>query len=138
MTPGWAGALQAATLALILIVAHRPVGDYLARTFTSARDWRIERGVYRLLGVDPTAEQSWQAYLRGVLLFSLVGLLFVYALQRAQAVLPGALGLPAVPPDLAFNTAASFLGNTNWQSYAPEATVGYLVQLTGLAVQNFL
>lgn len=136
--PGWMALAQAATLALILAVAYRPVGDYLAQTFTSQTDWRIERVLYRMIGVDPRAEQSWQGYLRGILLFSVTGLLVVYALQRTQAFLPGALGLPAVPPDLAFNTAASFVGNTNWQSYAPETTVGFAVQLAGLAVQNFL
>jgi len=131
-------ALQAATLALILALLYRPLGDYLARTYTSDRDWRVERGFYRLIGVDPRAEQSWPAYLRGVLAFSLVGLLLVYALQRAQAVLPYSLGLPAVPEGLAFNTAASFVANTNWQSYSPELTMGYTVQLAGLAVQNFV
>lgn len=131
-------ALQAATLALILALLYRPLGDYLARTYTSDRDWRVERGFYRLIGVDPRAEQSWPAYLRGVLAFSLVGLLLVYAVQRAQAVLPYSLGLPAVPEGLAFNTAASFVANTNWQSYSPELTLGYTVQLAGLAVQNFV
>ena len=130
--------LQAATLALVLALLYRPLGDYLARTYTSDRDWRVERGFYRLIGVDPRAEQSWPAYLRGVLAFSLVGLLLVYALQRAQAVLPYSLGLPAVPEGLAFNTAASFVANTNWQSYSPELTMGYTVQLAGLAVQNFV
>jgi len=91
-----------------------------------------------VIGVDARSEQTWQAYLRGVLAFSLVGVLLVYALQRAQAVLPFALGLPAVPEGLSFNTAASFVANTNWQSYSPEVTMGYTVQLTGLAVQNFV
>lgn len=130
--------LQAATLALILALLYRPLGDYMARLYTSDRDWRFERGLYRLIGVDPRAEQSWPAYLRGVLAFSVVGLLFVYVLQRAQAVLPYSLGLPAVPEGLSFNTAASFVANTNWQSYSPELTMGYTVQLAGLAVQNFV
>ncbi|MFB6612371.1 potassium-transporting ATPase subunit KdpA [Agromyces sp. NPDC056379] len=130
--------LQAATLALILALLYRPLGDYMARLYTSDRDWRFERGLYRLIGVDPRAEQSWPAYLRGVLAFSVIGLLFVYVLQRAQAVLPYSLGLPAVPEGLSFNTAASFVANTNWQSYSPELTMGYTVQLAGLAVQNFV
>ncbi|MFD4422322.1 potassium-transporting ATPase subunit KdpA [Agromyces sp. NPDC058484] len=130
--------LQAATLALILALLYRPLGDYMARIYTSTKDWKVERGLYRLIGVDPRAEQSWPAYLRGVLAFSVVGLLFVYVLQRAQAVLPYSLGLPPVPEDLSFNTAASFVANTNWQSYVPEVTVGYTVQLAGLAVQNFV
>jgi K+-transporting ATPase ATPase A chain len=134
----WAGIAQVALLVLLLVVAHRPLGDWMARVFTSTRHGRIERLVYRVIGVDPDAEQSWPAYLRGVLLFSVVGLLLVYLLQRIQVVLPGDLGLPAVGPALAFNTAASFVANTNWQSYSPEVTVGYTVQMAGLAVQNFL
>lgn len=130
--------LQAATLALILALLYRPLGDYMAHIYTSTKDWRVERGLYRLVGVDPHSEQSWPAYLRGVLAFSVVGVFFVYILQRAQAVLPYALGLPAVPEGLSFNTAASFVTNTNWQSYSPELTMGYTVQLAGLAVQNFV
>jgi K+-transporting ATPase ATPase A chain len=134
----WFGVLQAATLLLVLALIYRPLGDYIARVYTSSRDLAVERGTYRLIGVDPRAEQTWQAYLRGVLLFSLIGVLLVYALQRAQAVLPYSLGLPAVPEGLSFNTAVSFVTNTNWQSYSPELTMGYTVQLAGLAVQNFV
>ncbi len=134
----WAGIAQVAVLVLLLVVTHRPVGDWMARVFTSPRHGRVERVVYRLIGVDPDAEQSWSAYLRGVLLFSAVGVLLVYLLQRIQVVLPGDLGLPNVGPSLAFNTAASFVANTNWQSYSPEVTLGYTVQMAGLAVQNFL
>jgi len=130
--------LQAATLVLILALVYRPLGDYMAHIYSSSKDWRVERGLYRLVGVDPRSEQSWPAYLRGVLAFSVVGVFFVYILQRAQAVLPYALGLPAVPEGLSFNTAASFVTNTNWQSYSPELTMGYTVQLAGLAVQNFV
>src|SRR6478609_9119104 len=134
----WSGILQIATVVLILALLYRPLGDAIARVYTSSKDWRVERGVYRLIGVDPAAEQTWQAYLRGVLAFSLVGLLLVYALQRLQAALPYSLGLAAVPEPLAFNTAVSFVTNTNWQSYSPEQTLGYTVQLAGLAVQNFV
>ncbi|WP_373270181.1 potassium-transporting ATPase subunit KdpA [Leifsonia sp. NCR5] len=134
----WLFVAQLATLALILAIAYRPLGDYLARVFTSQKDLRVERGVYRMIGVDPASEQSWPAYLRGVLAFSVVGILIVYGLQRLQEFLPYALGLPAVPEGLAFNTAISFVTNTNWQSYSPEATMGYTVQLAGLAVQNFV
>ena len=130
--------LQAATLALILALVYRPLGDYMAHIYTTTKDWKVERGLYRLVGVDPRSEQSWPAYLRGVLAFSAVGVFFVYILQRAQAVLPYSLGLPAVPEGLSFNTAASFVTNTNWQSYSPELTMGYTVQLAGLAVQNFV
>ncbi|MFI2295145.1 potassium-transporting ATPase subunit KdpA [Isoptericola sp. NPDC019571] len=136
---GWVGAVLAlGTVALVLAVVHRSFGDYMATVYTTPRDWRVERGLYRLLGVDPRSGQTWQAYARGVLTFSLAGLLLVYALQRTQQWLPYSLGLPAVAPDLSFNTAASFVGNTNWQSYSPEQTVGYTVQLVGLAVQNFV
>jgi K+-transporting ATPase ATPase A chain len=134
--------LQAAasllTVALILAVLYRPLGDYLAQVFTSQKDWRVERGVYRLIGVDPGAEQSWPAYLRSVLAFSAVGLVIVYLLQRLQPWLPYSLGLPAPSPDLSFNTAASFVTNTNWQSYSPEQTLGYTVQSAALVVQNFV
>jgi len=132
------GILQIATLLLALGLAYRPLGDLIAFVFTSPRHARIERGVYRVIGVDAEAEQSWQAYARGVLIFSAAGVLLVYLLQRTQQFLPYALGLPAVPEGLAFNTAVSFVTNTNWQSYSPEATLGYTVQLAGLAVQNFL
>jgi K+-transporting ATPase ATPase A chain len=132
------GVLQIATLLLALGLAYRPLGDLIAFVFTSPRHARIERGVYRVIGVDAEAEQSWQAYARGVLIFSAAGVLLVYLLQRTQQFLPYALGLPAVPEGLAFNTAVSFVTNTNWQSYSPEATLGYTVQFAGLAVQNFL
>ncbi|KJL40433.1 potassium-transporting ATPase subunit KdpA [Microbacterium trichothecenolyticum] len=134
----WTGVLQIATVVLILALLYRPLGDWIARVYTASKDWRVERGMYRLVGVDPRSEQTWQAYLRGVLAFSAVGVLLVYALQRFQAVLPYSLGLPAVPEGLAFNTAVSFVTNTNWQSYSPELTMGYTVQLAGLAVQNFV
>jgi K+-transporting ATPase ATPase A chain len=134
----WTGILQIATVFLILALLYRPLGDGIARIYTADKNWRVERGVYRLMGVDPGSEQTWQAYVRGVLAFSAVGVLFVYALQRFQGVLPYSLGLPAVPEGLAFNTAVSFVTNTNWQSYSPELTLGYTVQLAGLAVQNFV
>ncbi len=134
----WLGVLQALTVVVLLALAHRPLGDYMAWVFTTARNGRVERAVYRAIGVDPEASQSWQAYLRGLLLFSVVGMLLVYGMQRLQSLLPYSLGLPAVPEGIAFNTAASFVTNTNWQSYSPETTMGYSVQLAGLAVQNFV
>ncbi|MDY0892309.1 potassium-transporting ATPase subunit KdpA [Frigoribacterium sp. CFBP9030] len=132
------GILQILTVVVVLVVVYRPLGDYMARLFTTAKDSRVERGFYRLIGVDSASEQTWPAYLRGVLAFSLVGVLFVYAIQRLQAFLPYSLGFPAVPEGLSFNTAASFVTNTNWQSYSPDTTLGYAVQLGGLAVQNFV
>ncbi|MGG7464021.1 potassium-transporting ATPase subunit KdpA [Plantibacter sp. YIM 135347] len=130
--------LQLATVALILAVAHKPVGDYMAHTYSSTKDLRVERWIYRFTRVDSASSQSPRMYLRGILAFSLVGVLFVYLLQRIQPILPYALGLPSVPESLSFNTAISFVTNTNWQSYSPEATLGYTVQLAGLAVQNFV
>ncbi|MGJ0390371.1 potassium-transporting ATPase subunit KdpA [Microbacterium sp. CGR1] len=134
----WFGILQAAVLIVALVLLYRPVGDYMAHVFSTPRDLKAERGIYRLIGVDPASEQTWRAYARSVLAFSVVGLLLVYGLQRLQGFLPESLGLPAVPEGLAFNTAASFVANTNWQSYSPEQTMGYTVQLAGLTVQNFV
>ena len=132
------GILQILTVAVILVLLYRPVGDYMARIFTSSTDLKVERGFYRLIGVDSQSEQTWRSYLRSVLVVSIVGVLFVYLLQRLQAVLPYSLGFPAIPEGLSFNTAASFVTNTDWQSYSPDVTMGYTVQLAGLAVQNFV
>ena len=135
----WIFALLAlGTVALVLAALYRPLGDHMARVYSSPKDWRVERGLYRVLGVDPRSEQTWPAYLRSILAFSAVGLVLLYLLQRTQQWLPYSLGLPAPSEHLAFNTAASFVGNTNWQSYSPEQTLGYTVQLAGLAVQNFV
>ncbi|MET0734381.1 MAG: potassium-transporting ATPase subunit KdpA [Microbacterium sp.] len=134
----WFVVLQIATLVLLLALAYRPLGDYIARIYSSHKDLAVERGTYRLIGVDAKSEQTWQAYLRGVLLFSVVGVLLVYAMQRLQQFLPYALGLPAPSEPLSFNTAVSFVTNTNWQSYSPELTLGYTVQFAALAVQNFV
>lgn len=130
--------LSLLTVAVVLVALHRPFGDYMAWVYTSSKDWKFERGVYRLIGVDPSSEQTWQAYLRSVLAFSAVGVLFVYLLQRTQQWLPYSLGLPAPSEHLSFNTAASFVANTNWQSYSPELTLGYTVQFAALTVQNFV
>ncbi|MCR2816473.1 potassium-transporting ATPase subunit KdpA [Microbacterium jiangjiandongii] len=135
----WVSALLSlATVAVILGLLYRPFGDYMAWVYTSPKDARVESGVYRLIGVDAKAEQTWPAYLRAVLAFSAIGLLIVYGLQRLQQWLPYSLGLPAPSEHLSFNTAASFVGNTNWQSYSPELTLGYTVQALGLVVQNFV
>lgn len=130
--------LQVASLVLVLVLTYRPLGDYMARIYTSTRDLKAERIVYRLIGVDSSSEQTAKSYLRAVLSFSLVSVLGLYLLQRGQELLPQSLGLPAVPEGLAFNTAVSFVTNTNWQSYSPEATMGYAVQALGLMVQNFV
>ncbi|MCL2464779.1 MAG: potassium-transporting ATPase subunit KdpA, partial [Micrococcales bacterium] len=135
----WLAAIAAfATVAVPIGLLYRPFGDYIAWVFTSPDDWLAERGLYRLIGVDPKREQSWPAYLRAVLVFSAVGFFLLYLLERLQPFLPYSLGLGPMSPDLSFNTAASFIGNTNWQSYVPEQTVGYSVQMAGLTVQSFV
>ncbi|MFC0624712.1 potassium-transporting ATPase subunit KdpA [Kribbella deserti] len=133
-----AGLLQIGVLVATLAAVYRPLGGYMARVFTAEHNSRAERTTYKLLGVDPGQEQTWAVYARSVLAFSAVGLVFLYLLQRLQDHLPLSLGLKAVEPGLAFNTAASFVANTNWQAYSPEATMGHLVQFAGLAVQNFV
>ena len=133
-----AGVVFVASLVLVLVLLHRPVGALLHRTATSERDLAPERVVYRLVGVDARAEQSWPVYARSVLAFSAVSVLFLYALLRLQGHLPLGLGFAGVQPAQAWNTAVSFVTNTNWQSYSGESTMGHLVQMAGLAVQNFV
>ncbi len=134
-TAGW---LQLGLLIVALGVCYVPVGNYMARIFTTDKHWRVERGIYKLIGVDPAADQKWSSYLRSMLAFSAVSVLFLYGLERLQHYILLSLGLPGVPPALAWNTAASFVTNTNWQNYSGETTMGYVVQMSGLAVQNFL
>lgn len=129
---------QVATLVVALGLAWRFLGDYMARAMTGSAHHRVERRLYRLLGIDPDADQTWPVYLRSLLAFSLVSVLFLYALQRFQHILLLSLGMHAPPPALAWNTAVSFVTNTNWQAYSGESTMGYLVQMAGLAVQNFV
>src|SRR5512144_35545 len=133
-----AGIVFAVSLLIGLAVAHRPLGDYMCRVFTDPRHLRVERAMYRLIGVDADAEQVRGVYARSVLAFSAVSVLFLYGLQRLQHYLPLSLGLPGVRPDTAWNTAVSFTTNTNWQAYSGESTMGHLVQMAGLAVQNFV
>ncbi|MEV8438277.1 potassium-transporting ATPase subunit KdpA [Actinosynnema sp. NPDC051121] len=133
-----AGLLQVGLLIAALAVVHRPFGDYLARVYTGTRHNAVERVVYRVARVDPGSEQRWGVYALGVLGFSFVGVVLLYVLQRAQSALPWAYDRGAVPPGMAFNTAISFVTNTNWQSYVPETTMGHAVQLVGLTVQNFV
>ncbi len=133
-----AGWLQLGLLVVALAVVHRPLGDWMARVFTAEGHWRVEKLTYRVVGVDADAEQRWPTYLRSVLAFSLVGVLALYALQRLQALLPLDNGMAPVEPSSAWNTAVSFVTNTNWQGYAGESTMGHLVQMAGLAVQNFV
>ncbi|MEU1948845.1 potassium-transporting ATPase subunit KdpA [Streptomyces sp. NPDC020125] len=133
-----AGWLQVLALVAALALSYRPLGDYIAHVLTAPRHLRAERLVHRLAGVDGDADQRWSAYLRGVLAFSAVSVLFLYGFLRLQNHLLLSLGRPPMPPAQSFNTAASFVTNTNWQSYSGEAALGHLVQMAGLAVQNFV
>ncbi|MCD1262565.1 potassium-transporting ATPase subunit KdpA [Shinella sumterensis] len=141
-TVGW---LQISLLFLAVLFVIKPLGLYMARVFSGERTvlspvlGPIEEGFYRMSGVDPNKEQGWLAYTLAMLAFSLVGFLALYAMLRFQAHLPlNPQGFPAVPADLAFNTAVSFVTNTNWQNYAGETTLSHFSQMAGLTVQNFL
>ncbi|MGW7067888.1 potassium-transporting ATPase subunit KdpA [Streptomyces sp. NPDC054855] len=138
MSPVLAGVLQFLALIVALALAYRPLGDHMARVYSSDRHLRVEKWIYKGIGANPNAEMRWPAYLRGVLAFSAVSVLFLYLLQRLQGSLPGSLGFKAIDPDQAFNTAASFVANTNWQSYYGEQAMGHVAQTGGLAVQNFV
>jgi potassium-transporting ATPase potassium-binding subunit len=133
-----AGWLQFALLVAALAACYIPLGNYIARVFTSEKDWAIERGFYKLIGIDRNADQKWSVYLRSILAFSFVSVLFVYGVQRLQHYLPYSEGFPGVTPDTAWNTADSFVTNTNWQNYAGEATLGYTAQTAALMVQQFM
>ncbi|WP_024760208.1 potassium-transporting ATPase subunit KdpA [Streptomyces exfoliatus] len=138
MSPVLAGVLQLLALIAALALSYRPLGDHMARVYSSDKHLRVERWIYKGIGADPSVEMRWPAYLRGVLAFSAVSVLFLYLLQRLQGSLPGSLGFVSIDPDQAFNTAASFVANTNWQSYYGEQAMGHVVQTGGLAVQNFV
>jgi len=139
---GW---VQIALFSAIIIAITKPLGGYLARVFGGERvflspvlGW-LERGIYRLSGVDPDEEQHWLTYAFAMLAFSVAGFILLYAIQRLQGVLPfNPQNLAAISPDLAFNTSVSFISNTNWQSYVPETTMSYLTQMAGLTVHNFV
>jgi K+-transporting ATPase ATPase A chain len=137
MSDTTAGLLQVGLLIAALAACYRPLGAFMARVYDSEHDTRLERVLYRAMGVDPKADQRWSVYARSLLAFSAVSVLGLYALLRLQSHLPLSLGFPGVAPDQAFNTAASFVTNTNWQSYSGESTMGHLAQMAGLAVQNF-
>ncbi|SED93700.1 potassium-transporting ATPase subunit KdpA [Streptomyces sp. TLI_105] len=138
MSPVFAGALQLLALLVALGLSYRPLGDRMARVYSSEKHYKPEKWIYKAIGANPSVEMRWPAYLRGVLAFSAVSVLFLYLLQRAQGSLPGSLGFVSIDPDQAFNTAASFVANTNWQSYYGEQAMGHVVQTGGLAVQNFV
>ena len=138
MSSSLAGILQIVLLVAALAVCYKPLGDYIAGIFTSEKHLRPERAVYRMMGIDPSADQRWGTYARSMLAFSAVSVLFLYLIERVQHWLPYSNGNVNVPPALAWNTAASFTTNTNWQNYGGESTMGYVTQMAGLAVQNFV
>ncbi|MEU6791087.1 potassium-transporting ATPase subunit KdpA [Nonomuraea wenchangensis] len=138
MSTTMAGMVFVASLIIALALVHVPFGDYMARVYSRTKDTRAERVIYRLLGVRPDAEQSWGVYARALLAFSAVSVLVVYGIQRLQDRLPLSLGMEPVTDHIAWNTAVSFVTNTNWQSYSGESTMGHLTQMAALAVQNFV
>ncbi|HEU5267897.1 MAG TPA: potassium-transporting ATPase subunit KdpA, partial [Jatrophihabitans sp.] len=138
MTGSIAGVIFVGSLVVALVLVYRPLGDHLARVLDARRHLAVERGIYRIAGVDADAEQAWPAYLRAVLSFGAVGVLVLYAFLRVQQHVGRPFAVPAMPPDQAWNTAVSFVTNTNWQSYSGESALGYVVQMAGLAVQNFV
>jgi len=139
---GW---LQIALYCVLLVLLTKPLGGYMTAVFNGKRTWLspvlrpAELGLYRLSGVDEAQEQHWVTYAVAMLAFSFAGFVVLYGLQRLQNLLPfNPQNLDPVSPDLAFNTSVSFITNTNWQSYVPETTMSYLVQMAGLTVHNFL
>ena len=139
---GW---LQIAVFSAIIIAITKPFGGYMTRVFAGERTVLspvlrpIERAIYWLCGVEEETEQHWTIYAAAVLIFSFVGFLILYALQRLQNVLPfNPQGMDAISPDSSLNTSISFVTNTNWQSYVPETTMSYLTQMAGLTVHNFV
>ncbi|OZE81131.1 potassium-transporting ATPase subunit KdpA [Rhodococcus sp. 15-649-2-2] len=167
MTAALAASLQILVVVVVLAIAYVPLGDYMAKVFATEHDvdtrteslgaagstatlqrtrggttvWadlRVEKLIYRLCRIDPRSQQTWVGYALSLLGFSAASVLFLYVLQRVQGVLPLNGGLSGVSPSVAFNTAISFVSNTNWQSYTPETTMSNLTQPLGLAVQNFV
>lgn len=139
---GW---IQIALFCVVIIALVKPLGAYMTRVFEGQKTLLspvlgpIERGIYRLCGVDEKDEQHWVTYTAAMLFFSIAGFLVLYVLQRLQGILPfNPAGQANVEPTLAFNTSVSFVTNTNWQSYVPETTMSYLTQMAGLTVHNFV
>ena len=135
-----AGWLQVGLLVAALAACYIPLGNYMAKIFTTKEHWKLERGIFKLTGIDPDVDQTWGQYLRSMLAFSAVSVLVLYGMQRLQHYLFQFVGphMAAVPSNTAFNTAVSFTTNTNWQNYSGESTMTYIVQMSGLAVQNFM
>jgi K+-transporting ATPase ATPase A chain len=138
MSDSFAGVLFLLVLIAALAAAYRPLGDYMYRVVTGPKHLAVERGVYRAGGIDADADQTWSRYLRSVLAFSAISVLFLYLFLRVQQQFWPPYKVPLMTADQSFNTAASFVTNTNWQSYSGENALGYVVQMAGLAVQNFV
>ncbi|MDN5774101.1 MAG: potassium-transporting ATPase subunit KdpA [Brevibacterium aurantiacum] len=132
------GITQVLLVIALLAAAHVPLGNYMARVFLSDKDTKLEALLYRITGIDSASEQRWRTYFLAVLGFSVVSLVVLFGILRLQNVLPLSNGTPGVALDQALNTAVSFVTNTNWQSYSGETTMGFLAQMAGLAVQNFV
>jgi potassium-transporting ATPase potassium-binding subunit len=139
---GW---LQISLVLLVVLALTAPLGAYMAKALSGSRNFLspvlapVERGLFRVSGIDPNAEQGWLGYVAALLAFNAAGFVFLYAILRLQGVLPfNPQGFGSVPADLAFNTAVSFVTNTNWQSYGGETTMSHFSQMAGLTVQNFL
>ena len=137
--------VQAAFFLIVVLLMVKPFGTYMARIYEGSpaglNVWfaSVERWIYRLCGVEPEEGMSWKTYAFAMILFNVLGVLVVYAIQRLQASLPlNPMAIPAVSPDLSFNTAVSFASNTNWQDYGGESTMSYLTQMLALVVQNFV
>ncbi|MEO6885035.1 MAG: potassium-transporting ATPase subunit KdpA [Jatrophihabitantaceae bacterium] len=138
MSDTLAGYLFLGSLIAALTLVHRPVGDYVARTLSGDRHSGVERSLYRAGGIDPEADQTWSGYLRAVLSFGAVSVLVLYVFLRVQQHFGHPYSVPTMGSAQAWNTAVSFVTNTNWQSYSGESALGYVVQMAGLAVQNFV
>jgi K+-transporting ATPase ATPase A chain len=141
----WNGWLQFAVLFAAVLALMRPLGVYMARVLEGEKTFLdpvlrpVERLIYRVSGIDGSQEMNWREYTVAMLMFSFVSMLLTYVIERAQGFLPwNPQGLAGVAPDLAWNTAASFTTNTNWQSYVPEAAMSYFTEMAGLAYHNFL
>jgi K+-transporting ATPase ATPase A chain len=129
MSSSLAGILQIALLVVALAACYKPLGDYIARIFTTEKHLRAETAIYRVMGIDSEADQRWGTYARSVLAFSMISVLFLYLIERVQHWLPYSNGMANVNPITAWNTAASFVTNTNWQNYSGESTMGYVTQM---------
>ena len=132
------GAMTLAAVVVLLAALYAPLGGWMARVYTAEKDWRVERVVYRLVGVDPESEQHWRSYILSVLVLGIAGIAGLWLLILVQGHLPWDAGRAGMDWHTALNTAVSFVTNTNWQSYAGETGAGYLVDMAGLAVWNFL